>query len=400
MTKIELCSTACCTGCMACKQTCKHNAIKYKVFDDFIYPIIEEEDCTQCGLCVKSCPVINNLQKKGNIHENEKKCIAAWSKDVSVRLNSSSGGIFSMLANWILEKNGVVFGAAWDNQMVLRHKSIRRKADLDELRRSKYVQSDIGETYKEARAYLEQGEKVLFSGTPCQIAGLVFYLGKKKYENLFTVDVLCQGISSPLLFKKYLTELETEYGARMIDCNFRTKIKGWRCGLMLFLLSEKGQKIKRTLLKNEYYNAFIKEYFMRESCYKCRFKNCDLGYYSDITIADFWRIGSKSHFDISDYEKGISAIIINTPKGEELLNQIKDNIYFVERSWEEFSTNTGLYHSQKPLRNDEALEHLHNNSWNENQKKYYQLTLKEWMSHRLWLLIGEKNIRRIKKIYN
>lgn len=179
MTKIELCSTACCTGCMACKQTCKHNAIKYKVFDDFIYPIIEEEDCTQCGLCVKSCPVINNLQKKGNIHENEKKCIAAWSKDVSVRLNSSSGGIFSMLANWILEKNGVVFGAAWDNQMVLRHKSIRRKADLDELRRSKYVQSDIGETYKEARAYLEQGEKVLFSGTPCQIAGLVFYLGKK-----------------------------------------------------------------------------------------------------------------------------------------------------------------------------------------------------------------------------
>lgn len=398
MKKVELCPITQCTGCMACKQTCSHNAIKIDIYDGFAYPIIDDERCTKCRLCVASCPIINKANLRGNIHENEKKCIAAWSKDVNVRLASSSGGIFTVLATYILDEGGVVFGAAWDDDMVLRHKSIEKKENLAELQRSKYVQSDIGDTYKEAKQRLDENKAVLFSGTPCQIAGLHLFL-RKKYAKLVTVDVLCQGVPSPVLFKKYLHEIEVEQNTKIVDCNFRSKKKGWRCGLFQLLLkTEAGKVIKRTLLKNEFYNSFIKGYFMRNACYECRFKDSDLGYYSDLTIADFWRIGNNTDFDITGYEMGISAVVVNTERGKYFFDQIKDRINFFERTWEEFSTNGGLRRSEKPLNNDEALMHLNNSSWAENQKKYYQLTFRELFSRFVWLLMGEKRIRRIKRL--
>ncbi|OWV26307.1 hypothetical protein B7988_06905 [Fibrobacter sp. UWB1] len=393
--KIHLCNQSQCTGCMACKQRCKANAISVKNLNGFLYPEIDFRKCKSCGMCMDVCPILNHQNKIGNCHKGATSVIAAWSKNPEIRMKSSSGGIFSTIASNVLKKGGIVFGAAWQKDMRLAHVYIECVEELDSLRRSKYVQSDIGESYSLTESFLRKGKSVLFCGTPCQIAGLRSFL-KQSYDNLYTLDVLCQGVPSQAIFQKYLAEYEALHKTKVIDCNFRTKIRGWRCGLLLLLQTTKGKKYC-FLNKNEYYNAFFKEFFMRESCYTCKFKEHDLGYFSDITVADFWRIGNKEKFDISDYEKGVSAIIVNTDKGQSLLKECSDQLNMVDRKWSEFATNGGLYCSKKPSRNDEALAYLCQHSWAETQKKYFPLGKKYFMQLR-WLVFGEKNIRRLSRL--
>lgn len=318
-------------------------------------------------------------------------------------MRSSSGGVFSAIADKIILKGGVVYGAAWNDKMELHHIGIMDIQKLDSIRRSKYVQSNIGETYKETRQLLEQGRIVLYSGTPCQIAGLSSYLGSKVYENLFTIDVLCQGVPPQSLFNKYIAEIEEEYGWKVVDANFRTKKHGWRCGLLLLLLlrnpkNGKEKAITRTLGKNEYYNAFYNEYFMRPSCYNCQFKNNRQGSYSDLTIADFWRIGNKIPLKVKDYTKGISAVIVNTQKGEDLLKMCALNIDVIERTWSEVLTNGGFRCSSKKKNNDVALQYLEDHTWHETQSKYYPMSNKRKIANICYLTLGEKNIRTILKL--
>ena len=392
---IHLCEQSLCTGCMACKQKCKANAIFVKNVNGFLYPEIDQAKCKSCGMCMTACPVLNLQEKKGNCHEGTTSVIAAWNKKPEIRMRSSSGGIFYTIASTILSNGGVVFGAAWQKDMSLAHTYVTRIEDLDPLQRSKYVQSNIGDTYLKTESFLQQGKTVLYCGTPCQIAGLHSFL-KKEYPSLYTLDVLCQGVPSPSRFQKYLTEFEDSHKTKVVDCNFRTKIRGWRCGLILLLHTTTGKKY-RYLNHNEYYNAFFKEYFMRESCYSCKFKEHDLGYFSDLTVADFWRIGNKEKFEIADYEKGVSAIVVNTPKGQELLDKCSNQLNMVKRTWEEFATNGGLYCSKKPQKNDEALEYLTDHSWADTQKKYFPLGRKKYFMHLKWLVLGERNIRKIQK---
>lgn len=382
---------------MACKQKCKANAIRVKNENGFLYPEIDYSKCKSCGICMTTCPVLNLQNSKGNCHNGTTSVIAAWNKDSQIRMESSSGGIFTAIASNILSKGGIVFGAAWQKDMFLSHTYIDRFEDIDSLRRSKYVQSDIGQSFIQAESFLRQGRKVLFCGTPCQIAGLRSFL-KQQYNNLYTLDVLCQGVPSQAIFKKYIIEYELAHKTKVFDCNFRTKIRGWRSGLfMLFLQTTKGRRY-RYLNNNEYYNAFFEEYFMRESCYACRFKEHDLGYFSDITVADFWRIGNKEKFDIPDYEKGVSAIIINTDKGQNLIKECSNQLNIIERKWSEFATNGGLYCSKKPEKNEEALRFLSQHSWEETQKKYFPLGRRKYFLRLKWLVLGERNIRRINKM--
>ncbi len=399
---IKLCGRDACTGCMACKQKCKKGAINIVLDKGFWYPEINEEKCVHCGLCMTSCPVLNMKGMKGNTHEEETTCLAAWNKDETVRMRSSSGGAFSVMAEKVLSEGGVVFGAALDSKMNLCHKYIETSDDLDALRRSKYVQSDTCNTFMEVLKFLHAGRKVLYCGTPCQIAGLTAFLGYKEYDNLIKVDVICQGVPSNEIFKKYISEIESKYKVNVVDANFRSKEKGWRCGLLLLLLRvRQGNKkywIKRTFGNNEYYNAFIQEFFMRESCYDCQFKCNHQGYYSDVSIADFWRIGKNISFDVDKYEKGISAVIVNTSKGKTFFESCNDNLVVTCRSWEEFMSNGGMYPCHKRKNNDEAYGYLLEHTWKETQEKYFPLSLKRRVKIAFFLGMGERRLRTVLKM--
>lgn len=397
--KYSLCDLQTCTGCMACKQKCKFGAISIREVNGFSYPDIDESRCKHCGLCVKVCPILTPSDRSGVKLGSTGKCLAMWNKDSSIRMKSSSGGVFSILASYVLKLGGVVFGAAWNDNMVLEHKAVTSMDELDVLRKSKYVQSDTKNTFGEVLDYLKRNKLVLYCGTPCQIAGLDSFLSHKEYDNLLMVDVLCQGVPSPWAFKKYITEVEAEKGVKITDANFRSKLHGWRCGLMLLLRSERnGQSFSRSCNNNEYYNAFIKEYFMRESCYNCQFKNHSQGYYSDLTIADFWRIGDLIPFHVQKYEQGISAVLVNTPKGEKILDVCKGQYEMLERDFSEFATNGGIYNSRKPQNNNEAFDFLKTHSWRQTQDKYFPLSLKQILKIKLHLLLGGQRIRMIRKM--
>lgn len=399
--EIKLCSQQQCTGCMACLQKCKHGAIIKKDVDGFFYPFIDEFLCKHCGQCMEACPILNISTQKGIYLSNASKCFAVWSKDTSVRMQSSSGGVFSVLANKIIETNGIVFGAAWNSEMVLEHRGVSEKSDIDVLRRSKYVQSDPKNSFNEVQEHLKAGRPVLYCGTPCQIAGLTAFLGYKNYENLYKVDVLCQGVPSPWSLKKYLSEIEKSKGIKITNVNFRSKSRGWRCGLLLLLEGEKnGEKIiiERKITNNEFYNSFIREYFLRESCYHCQFKKHSNGYFSDITIGDFWRIGDKIPFNAENIERGVSAVVFNTQKGQKLLESCADNIIIKERTYDELATNGGIYNSHKPANNDAAYTYLKCHTWHETQKKFFSLSRKQKIRIWLYLMLGEKKVRIIRKL--
>ena len=398
--EINLCEQSQCTGCMACKQACQSKAIAIKTIDGFAYPEINRDVCKSCGKCMNVCPILNLKGQRGNCHEDTQTCLAAWNKSDDVRIKSSSGGVFSALAEYVLSRGGVVFGAAWDSNMVLRHKAIDRIEDLESIRKSKYVQSDVGETFNQALQYLKAGRIVLYCGVHCQIAGLKSFIGRD-YENLYLVDVLCQGVPSPATFRSYLDEIEKEYSSKVVDCDFRNKDKAWKCGLSMNLALENGAKIRRILSRNEYYNAFYQEFFCRSSCYSCNFKKNKQGFFSDVTIADFWRIGNKIPLPKTveqKYAKGISAVLINTEKGKSLFEQSSCKIESIERTWNEFSTNGGLYPSSKPIHNDEAKHYLENHNWHETQQQFFPLTQRKKIRNILILTLGEKNIRLVKKI--
>lgn len=399
--KINLCTRHECTGCMACKQKCKHHAISVVYDKGFAYPKIDDTKCIECGLCMRSCPILNKQGKTGNKHEKETICIAAWNKNEEVRMKSSSGGSFSVMAEKVLADGGVVFGAAWDSHMNLLHQYVDKSTDLDALRRSKYVQSNTKNTFNEVQDFLRR-RKVLYCGTPCQIAGLTAFLGYKDYDNLIKVDVICQGVPSNEIFKKYISEIEDSHGVEVVDANFRSKDKGWRCGLLLLLLRVRDRSKtywkKRVFGKNEYYNAFIKEYFMRDSCYDCQFKCNHQGYYSDISIADFWRIGKHIPLNVKNYEHGISAVIVNTQKGKAFFEQCQNNLVVIQRTWDEFMTNGGMYPCNKRKNNDEAYEYLQTHSWHETQQKYFPLSFKSRIKVALYLGLGERYLRVILKL--
>lgn len=314
-----------CCGCHACYSICPKNAITMKEDEKgFKYPIINKTKCIDCGLCEKICPIINRI-------DDEKKNIeiyACYNKNAEERINSSSGGIFILLAKKIIKMGGVVFGAELDDNFNVIHSFAETEEDIKKFMGSKYVQSTIGNTYKKAKEFLDEGKYVLFTGTPCQIEGLKSYL-QKKYDKLYTQDIICHGVPSPIVWNKYKEYREKVDGEQPQKIYFRNKDNGWRLYNMKFIYKNGTYMENQT--KDSFIQAFLKNTILRDSCYNCSFKKKYRN--SDITIADYWGV-QKIHPDIFD-DKGTSLVIVNSIKGEKLFHLIKDEMQYQETNLDE-----------------------------------------------------------------
>ena len=335
-----------CCGCSACVQCCPKQCIKlYEDEEGFLYPKIDNSICIDCGLCERVCPVLNQAEERKPIE-----VFAAKNTNEEIRKESSSGGIFTLLAEQTIDAGGVVFGVKWNEHFEAVHDYTETKEGLVAFRGSKYVQSQVGDTFKQTEQFLRQGRQVLYSGTPCQIAALKLYL-REDYENLLAVDIICHGAPSPGVFRWYLAEelqkavaqqngdkiqfrsllpissiakadvLAREQGFEIKDIRFRDKRFGWKkYSFVLFLeslssIKNKEISISSPLNENAFLRGFLRDIYLRPSCYACPAKSGKSG--SDITHADYW--GIHNIMPELDDDCGVSAIIVNTEKGENII---------------------------------------------------------------------------------
>lgn len=312
--------TKCC-GCGACVQICPRKCIKFLEDEEgFFYPKVNLQNCVDCNLCMEVCPIRNRDDSKNEMQ----KTYIAYAVNEQLRNESSSGGIFSLLAEKIINKNGIVFGAAFDDDFLVEHIGVTNNSGLHKLRGSKYLQSRPQNCYFETLQYLEKGKIVLYTGTACQIAGLKKYL-KKEYDNLITVDILCHGVPSPIVWKSYLNEQEKKFSAKAKEISFRKKSKGWK-DFSLEILFNNGEKKEEIFKNNIYMQLFLKNIILRPSCYRCEFKS--LNRESDLTIGDCW--GVENYMPEMDDNCGTSVIIVHSQKGYSLLKQLNSEIMISE----------------------------------------------------------------------
>lgn len=303
-----------CTGCTACSNICPKKCITMESDEEgFVYPSIDFTSCINCGSCSAVCPVLHN--NGGNA---PREVLAEKNKNEAIRSTSSSGGVFYELASQCIINGGYVVGCALDENMVARHIIVKDKKALEQLKSSKYVQSDMSDIFSQVKKLLDNGDKVLFSGTPCQCAGLRNYL-RKSYDNLFMVDILCHGVPSPKLFADYLEYLSHQYGdARPVSVNFRNKQRGWK-RLYMEVKFDNGKRHYTYSGYDRYESMFLNNMSLRPSCYECKFTKPER--YGDITLGDFWGIGKQ--YPEWDDDKGISLVMINTDLGQKLWDSVK-----------------------------------------------------------------------------
>lgn len=347
-----------CCGCSACVQRCPQHCIFMKEdIEGFLYPIVNQNLCIECGLCEKVCPVINSKNECTPL-----KVYAAKNKNVRKQLNSSSGGVFVELAEYIISRDGVVFGAAFNEIWEVEHRFVEKAQELPILMGSKYVQSKIGETYLQCESFLKQGRDVLFVGTSCQIMGLKLFL-RKEYDNLLAVDVICHGVPSPGVWRKYLFEVMEKQSAQsaangentvlssslktmpvITGINFREK-NGFEWRKYGFVVRGKSAlKADKNLVLlsdifyyNPFMNVFLANIILRPSCYKCPAKGGRCG--SDMTVADYWGIESVAPEFYDD--KGVSLVFVHNHKGTVALKSI--NLCFQESTFEDAIKNNSSY---------------------------------------------------------
>lgn len=306
-----------CTNCMACYNVCPVGAIEMiEDKDGFVYPSIVEEKCTHCGLCTKKCPALNLEQTKEISKRLEKPAAyGGYIKDEEVRKNSSSGGVFSILSKYVLNKGGYVCGARFTKGGICEHVIVDNWEDLAPLRGSKYVQSNINNCYKEIKSLLEQDKYVLFTGTPCQVAGLYAVLGKD-YEKLITVDLLCHGVPSQKVFREYLNELTGGLEEEVQNFKFRDKKDGWWKPSISFLL--RGHYYYY-YWEEAYIQGFLNNLILRQSCTDCKYSKTPRN--GDFTIGDFWGV-ENNYIELHD-NGGTSAILVNSIKAKTIMENIK-----------------------------------------------------------------------------
>ena len=313
-----------CFGCRACEQVCPQKSIIMKCdVEGFLYPYIINEKCTDCKMCIKICP----LNALCYLHIKEQYVYAAWSKNEKYLIKSSSGGLFSDFAQYTLNKGGVVYGAAFDESLKLKHVGINDINDLDKLRGSKYLQSDTGNTFLQVKEYLENKAFVFYVGTPCQIHGLKSFL-IKEYENLLTADLVCHGVPSQKMFDNYIQYREKGLKSKITDYKFRDKTKfGYGCSSTIKFIKGNEYYIKyEHAIYSPYIMAFLSGDIYRPSCYTCPYASSNR--IGDITLGDYWGI-KQYHPEIAN-DNGVSLVLVNTKKGMKFFSEIKDNINYRE----------------------------------------------------------------------
>ena len=385
-----------CCGCTACLHICPKQCISMKQDDEgFLYPVIDKNICINCGLCEKVCPVTTPVykNKKGDVY-------AAYVKDISQRMQSTSGGIFYVVAEWVIKQGGIVYGAAFDVNFKLRHIGVDVMQDLNKLRGSKYLQSDLGNVFSEIKTYLQQGRWVYFTGVGCQVAGLNAFL-RKEYDTLITSDLVCHGVPSQLMFDWYMDYLRKKEKGNIVSYSFRD-CKGWGgCETYEYVSQIRGRGIKKLhgYFLSPYLYSFMWAFDYRYSCYDCKFAKVPRQ--GDITLADYW--GVKKFFRNLDVSKGVSLILINNKKGEFVWERIKYKIELHKSCLEDAAEKNGnLIHTTKmPEIRKYCYDLIRKRGYDSVAKKefrasnYWFIWIKECVAH---TLIGSLTIKCMKSI--
>lgn len=357
-----------CCGCNACGDICNKDAISFKTDNEgFWYPEVDMDKCVDCGLCEKVCPVINAKElKKNDLPQSI--CYAAEHKNLEVVFDSTSGGLFSALADIIYKEEGYVGGAVFNEDFSVSHFISNSKSDLPRLRSSKYLQSNLEGFFVKVRDIVKEGVPVLVCGGPCQMAALRAFL-RKDYPNLIIADYICRGINSPKVWRKYLDSFEERYGSKVVYCKAKSKEYGWR-NLTQKVILENGKAYYETRSQSNFTRGYLKTgVYCRPSCYDCKFK----GYprIADFTLADFWGIEKVD----SSMEKnlGTSLVMVNSKKGEEFFEKVKKKINYIEVPFESIEAgNRSLNKSLEPCKidRDQFFSDLEKMSFLELAKKY------------------------------
>lgn len=347
-----------CCGCEGCKSICPKSAIKItESIDGFILPEVNPELCIECGLCEKVCPMYHAGIA---ISSTAGEAYAAVNKNDAELSQSSSGGIFSLVADYVLDEGGFVAGASFDRSLTLHHVVTEDRNDISNLRGSKYLQSRIGDTFTTINRILNTGKLVYFVGTGCQVAGLKLFL-RKDYENLITSDILCHGVPPQSVFDAVIKAVEAKYNGKVEKYSFRDKsVWGWSCSSSSHInIESKLKYLGNEPIQRAYFNAFIKADNYRESCYVCPYAQSNRS--GDITLGDFW--GVEKYLPIKDIRKGVSAILVNTPKGQQLLDRIKGklNLYRTSISDIEQINRTLVEPTPRPVAREQFFKKFHEN---------------------------------------
>lgn len=353
-----------CCGCEACVQRCpKHCIHLVEDKEGYRYPIVDKAICVSCGLCEKVCPIINENEQQKPIE-----VLAAKNPDEQQRLAGSSGGVFFEVGRNIINNGGVVFGARFDENWNVIHSYAEDVDGLNAFRGSKYVQSYVGDSYKEAENFLKGGRQVLFSGTPCQIAGLQRFL-RKKYDNLLLVDVVCHGVPSSMPWQKFLDEairpqnMSSETLRKQItSVLFRCKENGWlkyHLKVILNPLNGISTNSRNSIFSKyhrdtDFFYGFLRQYFLRPSCYDCKFR-CGKSH-SDITLADFW--GIWDHTDRWNDDRGISLVMLNTEKGKAIFDTLNVNAFLSDYQTAISGNKSIIESPRKPVERCFVFRHL------------------------------------------
>lgn len=316
-----------CTSCAACENICPKDAISMQLDQNgFLRPTVNATKCIHCGLCEKKCPALKRITNP-NCNFEVPIVYAAFAKDEQIRIKSSSGGMFTILAKAVLNQGGVVFGVCQESPTSIYHTYVESIADLEKLRGSKYLQSNPDKIYQKAKDFLSKGRKVLFSGTPCQIAALYSYLGERRYDNLYTIDIVCHGTPSFKVFQKYIQEIELQKQGSVKKTFFRDKRLGWKQYSMTNVIEYcKGNSFQssNTLQEDIFLKTFLSNISLNESCYSCKYNG--IPRLADVTLGDFWGV-QRFHRNMDD-DKGTSVILLNNTKGEYLFSLVEKNVTF------------------------------------------------------------------------
>ena len=358
-----------CTGCGVCSNICPKSAIKMVESEDgFKYPLVDKTVCINCGLCKNTCPII---EKKANIRFKKPRVYAGWSKSEDIRYTSTSGGLFTEITKNIINQNGYVIGASYDNNNMVEHKIVNSLEGLEELKQSKYLQSDTKSIYRDTKKLLDNDKKVAFCGSPCQIAALYKYL-KKEYKNLLTIEFICRGMNSPKAYRSWLSEIEHITNKKIKKVWFKYKVNGWK-------KSPKCTRLDFTDGTYEVYNEDKNTYmcgylgpnlYIRRSCENCQFNG--INRQADITLADFWGIKKEL-----DDDKGTSMILVNSEIGLKYFNDIKENIIFEERDIEEIYAGNVCFNTSVKInkKSERFLKELNETNFSTLVNKYSKVSI-------------------------
>ncbi len=350
-----------CSGCLACKEICPVGAID--VIEDeegFQYPQINEKKCINCGKCRRLCAV---KREKVDFQKKPITIIGAKVKEEQERMTSRSGGAFMAMADYILKEKGIVYGCKLGRNLEVYHARATNKEEVNEFKGSKYVKSNLKNVYHEVKEDLRNHKKVLFSGTGCEIAGLKTALNEMDTKNLYTCDVICFGVPSPLIYQEYIRFMEEKEKDKIINIDFRDKSLGWSTHNETLVFR------KKKVTADSYAKLFGSCYALRPSCYHCQFTNMDR--VSDITIGDFWGI-DKENKEFND-ERGVSIILVNTEKGTELLEHILDMTNWITVHNENYLQPRLQFPSLKPNDREAFWKDYKENGFEYIMKKYIEI---------------------------